>query len=518
MTYVLGIDLGTSSLKGILTNEQGQVVAVQSSEYGIDRPKQGYSEQRPEYWTAALKSVLSALSVEVADFGQALAGISFSGQMHSLVVLDENDVPVYPAILWNDVRTSRQCQEISQKLGARLLEITKNIALEGFTLPKILWLQENEPEIWSRVRKIMLPKDYLGLWLTGNTHTDYSDAAGTLLLDIEKGSWSEEIAGTFNIDMSILPELVESTAQIGTVKEEIKKRFNITAEVKVFAGGADNAAAALGTGLINEEVGLISMGTSGVVSAFEPEVADYQGKLHFFNHTVPAAYYSMGVTLAAGNSLNWYKETFGKGLSFNELLADVHTVTPGSNGLLFTPYISGERTPHFDSKIRGAFVGISAQHEQKHFARAVLEGITFSLRDSKDRIEATKQKRFKQLISVGGGAQNPDIMQMQADIFNSEMLSLTVEQGPGLGACMIAAYGCGLYDSLEEVTKVFVHYKSSTFVPNPENAEKYEKVYHIWEKMYAATAELSHELVDFNETNEVNEVKNANDNALENKD
>ncbi|MFC4652322.1 xylulokinase [Lactococcus nasutitermitis] len=499
MKYVLGIDLGTSSLKGILMTSDGNVVLTKSASYGIDNPKQGFSEQRPEIWTNALEKVLTELSKNVTDFGTALAGISFSGQMHSLVVLDENNLPVYPAILWNDVRTSAQCKEIMDKMGSRLLEITGNIALEGFTLPKILWLQENEPEVWTKVKKIMLPKDYLGLYLTGNVHTEYSDAAGTLLLDIEKHEWSKEIAKTFNVSMEILPELTESVGQIGVLTEEVKAKFGITTEVKVFAGGADNAAAALGVGLINEEVGLISMGTSGVVSSFEPKIADYKGKLHFFNHTVPGAYYSMGVTLAAGNSLNWYKETFGHGLDFAELLADVGSVAVGSDGLLFTPYIVGERTPHFDSKIRGAFLGISAVHEQSHFSRSVLEGITFSLRDSKDIMEATKAKKFKRLISVGGGAQNPDIMQMQADIFDSEMIRLTVEQGPGLGACMIAAFGCGFYENLEELTATFVHYQSETFTPIAENVAKYEKVYQIWKQAYQATAGISHQLVDLND-------------------
>ncbi|GAB2025167.1 xylulokinase [Lactovum odontotermitis] len=498
MSYVLGIDLGTSSLKGILMTQDGEVVVTKSADYGIDNPKQGYSEQKPEVWVEALEKVLLSLKSAVSDFGTAFSGISFSGQMHSLVVLDENNQPVYPAILWNDVRTSAQCQEIMDKMGARLLKITGNIALEGFTLPKILWLQENEPAIWARVKHIMLPKDYLGLYLTGNIHSDFSDAAGTLLLDIEKHTWSKEIVDAFDIPMSILPEVVESTGFIGGLTTEAKEKFGISADVKVFAGGADNAAAALGVGLINEEVGLISMGTSGVVSSYEPKIADYKGKLHFFNHAVPGAYYSMGVTLAAGNSLNWYKETFGHGLGFAELLADVHTVPAGSEGLLFTPYIAGERTPHFDSKIRGSFVGISAAHEQRHFSRAVLEGIQFSLRDSKDMMEAVKGKKFSRLISVGGGAQNPDIMQMQADIFDAEMLRLTVEQGPGLGACIIAAYGCG-FGSLDELTRKFVHYQEKTFSPISENVKRYEKVYEIWENVYTATAQISHQLVDFNE-------------------
>ncbi|MFV0556492.1 MAG: xylulokinase [Lactovum sp.] len=495
MVYVLGIDLGTSSLKGVLMNEKGELLMTKSAEYGIDSPEQGYSEQRPEYWTLALEKVLTSLSIEMEDFGNQLRGISFSGQMHSLVVLDKENQPAYPAILWNDVRTSEQCQEITERLGSSLLEITKNIALEGFTLPKILWLQEQEPEVWASVKKIMLPKDYLSFYLTGNICSDYSDAAGTLLLDVENKVWSKEIAEVFNIDLSLLPELVESTGQVGILKDELKERFKISQEVKVFAGAADNAAAALASGLIDEEVALISMGTSGVVSSYEPKLADYKGKLHFFNHAIADVYYSMGVTLAAGNSLNWFKETFGKGLTFEELLADIYKVEIGSEGLLFTPYIVGERTPYFDSQIRGAFLGISSQHEMKHFARSVLEGIQFSLRDSKDIMESTKNKNFKKLISVGGGAQNPDILQMQADIFNCEMSRLTVEQGPGLGACMIAAYGLGL-GSLEEISSNFVHYKEVNFSPKAENVEKYEKVYQIWKKSYAATKEISHQILD----------------------
>lgn len=504
MGYVLGIDLGTSSLKGILTNRQGKVVNVQSSEYEIDTPQLGYSEQRPEYWIVACEEVLTRLAIEVPDFGDKLEGISFSGQMHTLVTLDENNQPLYPAILWNDVRATKQCQEIMNSFGKELLAITKNMALEGFTLPKILWLQQNKPDIWRKVAKIMLPKDYLGYWLTGEIYSEYSDAAGTLLLDIEKRKWSTEIVDQFNIDTQILPKLVDAMSMIGFIRSEIKERYKLKREVKVFAGGADNACAALGAGLVDEGLGLVSIGTSGVFSAYETENKGYQGKLHFFNHVILGIHYSMGVTLAAGNSLKWYKETFGKGLSFQELLADVYTVAPGSDGLLFTPYIAGERTPHFDSKIRGGFLGISTQHEQRHFSRAVLEGINFSLRDSKDIMETEKNKKFKKLISVGGGAQNPDILQMQADIFDCEMIRLTTEQGPGLGACMIAALGCGFYNNLGEVIKAFVHYKKATFLPKYENVARYEEIYQIWKQMYDKTAEISHELVRF--TEELSEV------------
>ncbi|MBC1226865.1 xylulokinase [Listeria booriae] len=498
MSYVLGIDLGTSSLKGILMNKAGQVIAEASAEYDIDSPATGFSEQHPEYWVVACEEVLTRLSIEVADFGAELEAISFSGQMHSLVTLGDEDTLAYPAILWNDVRTTKQCQQIMDTFGETIIEITKNIVLEGFTLPKILWLQQNKPEVWAKVRKIMLPKDYLTFILTGNMHCEYSDAAGTSLFDIEKREWSAAICEKFAIDMSILPPVVSSVEQVGVVNASYAKRFGLQREVKVFAGGADNACAALGAGVVNEVYALVSLGTSGVFSSFEAEISNYKGKLHFFNHVIPNANYSMGVTLAAGNSLNWFKNTFGKGLSFAELLADVYTVAPGSEGLLFTPYIVGERTPHIDSKIRGSFIGIDTRHELKHFARAVLEGITFSLKDAQVLMEEAKNKKFKQIISVGGGAKNADWMQMQADIFNAEIIRLEVEQGPGVGACMIAAVGNGWFEDFEACRNIFVQYKDATFTPREENVQKYEQLYDVYTQVYPATKTICSTLTNFN--------------------
>lgn len=490
MSYVLGIDLGTSSLKGILMDETGRVICEKSSDYGIDTPANGYSEQRPEYWVVACEDVLTQLSIAVDDFGDKLAGISFSGQMHSLVTLDANLKPAYPAILWNDVRTTKQCEQIMSTFGEQLIEITGNIALEGFTLPKILWLQQNEPQVWQKVTKMMLPKDYLSFWFTGEICTEYSDAAGTLLLDIRKKQWSEVILDQFAISKDILPKLLPSMACVGIVKDEICKRYNIKNKVKVFAGGADNACAALASGIADDEIGLVSIGTSGVFSSFEGQVEDYHGKLHFFNHVIEDKYYSMGVTLAAGNSLSWFKETFAKGISFEDMLNNVYQIAPGSNGLMFTPYIAGERTPHIDSQVRGSFIGIDTKHTFDHFARAVMEGITFSLKDSQMIMEQAKQKKFKKLISVGGGAKNPDWMQMQADIFDAEMIRLSVEQGPGLGACMIAAMGLGWFENVEALIDTFVDYKQATFTPNKENVAIYQAVYQKWQKIYQATKDF----------------------------
>lgn len=490
MIYVLGLDLGTSSLKGILMDESGNILAEKSRDYPLFTHKSGYSEQNPRDWILACEQLFEDFILEIPTFSDRLVGISFSGQMHSLVVIDEEGQPVYPAILWNDVRTTKECQLIEKALGKDLINITKNRALEGFTLPKILWLKNNEPKVWQKVKKIMLPKDYLSYWLTENINTDYSDAAGTLLLDIENKEWSKSILNKFNLSIDLLPNLVASTTQVGMVNSYLSDKYNFKKPVKVFAGGADNACAALGAGLNSEEIGLVSVGTSGVFSTFEKEVKDYQGKLHVFNHALPNNYYSMGVTLAAGNSLQWFKETFAKELSFSELLKPITKIDPGSAGLYFTPYIVGERTPHFDSQIRGSFIGIDTQHELPHFTRAVLEGITFSLKDSQQIMEQERKQKFQKLISVGGGAKNPIWLQMQADIFDVDIIQLTVEQGPGLGACMIAAVGCQLFDDIQSAIDACVFYEEKHYKPIKENVKYYKQVYEQWQKIYQCTKEI----------------------------
>lgn len=494
MSYVVGIDLGTSSLKGLVVNEKGEVIASAVGDYPLLHPKAGYSEQNPQEWIEACEKVLFELKETVVDFTEELAGISFSGQMHSLVVLDEQDEVLRPSILWNDVRTMKQCQEIMASFGEEMLTLTKNIALEGFTLPKILWLQQNEPEVWQQVRHILLPKDYLGFYLTGTKHMDYSDAAGTLLLDEAKKTWATPILEKFAIPDNYLPELIESSGKTGILHQEIKEKFGFSQEVQVFAGGADNACGALGAGIFDAKTAMASIGTSGVFLSLEESAQpNYQGKLHLFNHALKDQLYSMGVTLAAGHSLTWFKETFAPEQSFDELLAGLQEIAPGAEGLLFTPYIVGERTPHVDGKIRGSFIGIDTNHTLNHFARAVLEGITFSLKDSQVLMEEVAGKSFKRIVSVGGGAKNPDWLQMQADIFNAEILCLTAEQGPGLGAAMLAAVGLGWYDSLSDCGKQFIGYQPAV-QPIAENVARYKDLYEIYREIYPATKKICHEL------------------------
>ena len=490
MGYVLGIDLGTSSLKGLLMNKSGEVVAFAGYDYPLLHPKKGYSEQNPEEWVKACENVFKALSEKVEDFNAELEGIAISGQMHGLVTLDGEENVVRPAILWNDTRTTKQCTEIMEGFGERLITITKNKALEGFTLPKILWMQEEERELWVKVAHIMLPKDYLIFRLTGEFATDYSDAAGTLLLDVAAKKWSDEILAKYNIDGKILPKLYNSIDCVGKIKAEYQKEFGFKKEVKVMGGGADNACAAVGSGIVSNGIGMVSIGTSGVFLSYEDEAhSNYSGRLHLFNHGIPDAYYSMGVTLAAGHSLNWFKETFAPKESFEELLSDIDKIPAGSDGLLFAPYIVGERTPYADSKVRGSFTRIDTTHTRAHFARAVLEGITFSLRDSMELMSELTEKKFDKILSVGGGSKNKDWLQMQADIFDTEIITLTTEQGPGLGAAMMAAVGAGWFEDLKECAKTFVHYKSG-ISPVKENVLKYNEAYESYKKVYGATKDL----------------------------
>lgn len=492
MSYVLGLDLGTGSLKGLLMTKDGTIITTKSAEYPLITPQSGYSEQDPEEWLKAAEQVIQSIVKEIPDAASKIDGISFSGQMHSLVLLDNKNHVLRNAILWNDVRTTEQCREITETLKDDLISITKNRALEGFTLPKLLWVKEKEPEIWQQVAHFLLPKDYLGYWLTGNQQMEYSDAAGTLLLDVEQKCWSKKIIDTFEIEERIFPPLVYSTDSIGTVREELLERLGLQGRIEVFAGGADNACAAVGAGIVKDGVALASIGTSGVFLSYE-ETGDkqYEGDLHYFNHAVKDAYYSMGVTLAAGHSLTWYKNTFAKNETYDELLQGVAKIPAGSMELYFTPYIVGERTPHVDSKVRGSFIGIDTNHTRDHFTRAVLEGITFSLKDSQILMEEKAGKSFKRIISVGGGEKNKNWLQIQADIFDATIVTMSTEQGPAMGAAMIAAVGAGWFADLKECASVVVSYKDEIH-SIPENVEKYKNSYKKYREIYPATKDFFH--------------------------
>ena len=485
--YVIGVDLGTSSLKSILIDRSGNVIAEASSPYDVLNEHIGYSEQDPEDWYEAFEKNLLELCEKKKDILENLKGISFSGQMHSLVLLDENKEVLRKAILWNDTRTTNQCQDIMEFYGEELLYITKNQALEGFTLPKILWVQENEPDIWERVRHILLPKDYLRFRLTGKIGMDYSDASGTLLLDLNDNIWSTATARKYKIPIDYLPELLFSHQEVGLLEAKLKEKFKFSNDIHIFAGGADNACSALGAGILDSETGLCSIGTSGVVLGvddYKPELSN--GELHYFKHVVPDFSYSMGVTLAAGSSLAWYRGVFAKESSFEDLLDQVDSVPLGADGMLFTPYIDGERTPYVDSKVRGSFIGIDRCHTFPHFTRAVIEGITFSLKDGLDLLEERGQTKFNKIVSVGGGAKNHSWLQIQADIFNKDIFCLEEEQGPAMGAAMLAAIGLGWYQDYNELAKDWVKVKMK-YSPIDKNVKLYNDIYAKYHRIYKAT-------------------------------
>ncbi|AYW46530.1 xylulokinase [Tetragenococcus koreensis] len=494
MSYVLGLDLGTSSLKGNLLDETGKTICIESVEYELLNPKSGYNEQNPNDWIQACYHLFGKFSKSVSDFTRNLEGISFSGQMHSLVLADHNGNVLRPAILWNDVRTTKQCKYITGTFGEEILKITKNVVLEGFTLPKILWVQENEPEVWKQVRKIFLPKDYLRYSLTGKFHMDYSDAAGTLLMDIKEKKWSPTILKQYNIPIEYLPKLVNSFEFIGNLDENIKERYGFKNNIKVFAGGADNAVSSLGVGLADPDTAIASIGTSGVFLSLEDSIHDkYKGSVHLFNHVLPNKYYSMGVTLSAGHSVSWFKNLIDKEQSYDKFLSNISDVPIGSNGLLFTPYISGERTPYFDSQIRASFIGLSHDHTLTDLKRAVIEGVTFSLKDSQVLMESLRKKNFNRIISIGGGAKNKEWLQIQADIFNTQVVNLEAEEGPGLGAAMIAAMGLDWFETFEDCIGRIINYVDKVD-PIPENVEKYKRIYELYTKVYKSTKSITHKL------------------------
>lgn len=496
MRYVIGVDLGTSAVKVLLVNQKGEVCHETIKSYPLLTPKSGFSEQDPEEWVdktiQALRDLIETAKVNPRD----IEGMSFSGQMHGLVLLDQNHQVIRNAILWNDTRTTKQCETIRKVLGERVIDITKNIPLEGFTLPKMLWVQEHEPENFAAAAVFLLPKDYLRFRLTGIIGSEYSDAAGTLLLDVAKKHWSDEICQALRISERICPSMTESHEYVGNLLPEIAEKTGLAPATKVFAGAADNACGAIGAGILSGNQTLCSIGTSGVILSYEEQQdRDYKGKVHFFNHAKQDAFYSMGVTLSAGYSLSWFKDTFAMNESFDEFVDGIEKSPIGANGLLFAPYLFGERTPHADSEIRGSFIGIDGSHKREDFVRAVMEGITFSLNETIE-IFRNEGKTIDTIVSIGGGAKNAQWLEMQADIFNARIIKLENEQGPGMGAAMLAAYGCQWFDSLESCAEQFVR-KSSVYTPIPDHVEKYKKLFSIYKEIYKQTKEISSQLGEF---------------------
>ncbi|QLK85249.1 xylulokinase [Staphylococcus sp. 17KM0847] len=495
MTYVIGLDIGTSGLKSLKVNKNGDVVDCYSVSYHTKHPQSGYSEMDPNIWYEA---ALESLDYFIRNTDQDdIVGISFSGQMHGLVMIDIHGEVIRPAILWNDTRTSQQVQSLLDTVGLdTFLRETQNTVLEGFTLPKLMWVKQHEPQNFQAIHKIMLPKDYVAYRLTGHIYSEPSDASGTSMFNVKEGQWATTLLAQLNINSEILPEIIPSHGQNGVLSDAVKTQLCLSHDIAVYQGGADNACGALGSGITDDRVQMVSIGTSGVALSIQNDTSfNNDGRIHYFNHCVPNQNYIMGVTLSAGHSLSWLKHLMDSHEDFNTFLKDLSTTQPGASGLLFTPYLLGERTPYNDTTIRSSFIGLDATTTHNDLKRAVIEGITFSINESVHIIRESG-KSVNKVISIGGGAQNPVWLQIQADVFNATITTLAQEQGPAYGAAMLAAMGASWFEDFESLTNRWIQYKE-TVKPKKAHHHIYQKLFPIYQSVYNHTQSITQQLLSF---------------------
>ncbi len=485
--YYIGIDLGTSALKTLLMDSEGVVLGIASSAYPLEFPHPGWSQQKPEDWKKAVFECIPELTRDI-DRSQ-VAGIGVGGQMHGLVVLDANDAVIRPAILWNDGRTAKQTDYLNNVVGREKLSAwTGNIAFAGFTAPKLLWMRENEPENFAKIAKIMLPKDYITYLLTGVHSTDFSDASGTLLLDVKNRRWSQPMLELCGVSEAQMPKLFESYEAVGALTPAAANALGLPETVKVCAGAGDNAAAAVGTGTVGEGRCNISIGTSGTVfisnCAFE---VDGHNALHAFAHA-DGNYHLMGCMLSAGSCSKWWMEDILESKDYQGLESPITDDRLGRNHVFFLPYLMGERSPHNDPAARGMFIGMTMDTTRADMTQAVLEGVAFAICDSVEVARSLGVKIERSKI-CGGGAKSRLWKQMFANILNLEIDTITSEEGPGLGGAMLAAVACGEYASVEQIASKMVRV-NATVKPDPEIAARYEAQYRKFVKIYPAVKAL----------------------------
>lgn len=487
MSYFLGIDTSTTSSKALLIDERGEVIAVASSPHTLQTPRPLWSEQDPrEWWEAVTASIRSAM--EKAGVGvDQIAAVGLTGQMHGLVLLDEVGNVLRPAILWNDQRTQSQCDDIHRKIGKKkFIQITGNVALTGFTAPKILWVKENEPAIFARVKHVLLPKDYIRFKLTGEYALDKADGAGTVLFELKKRDWSEEVLSALEIPRAWMPKTFEGTDVTGLITKEAASLTGLKAGTPVVAGGGDQAAQAVGVGAVEPGVIGLTVGTSGVVFATTPSaLIEPQGRLHAFCHAVPGLWHFMGVMLSAAGSLQWYRDTLAPQMSFDELLNEAELIPVGSEGLQFLPYLSGERTPHPNPLARGAFIGLTLRHTRGHMTRAVLEGVAFGLKDSFALIQNAGLGTITQVRASGGGTKGALWRQILASMLEAELVTVNTSEGAAYGAALLAGVGTGAWTDVRSACKVTIKITGST-QPDAAQIEAYRKSYAIYRELYPA--------------------------------
>lgn len=492
MKTFIGIDTSTTATKALVMDETGKVLSVASSEYPFETPYPLWSEQAPAlWWDATIKSIREA----VANSGHpasSVSGIGLAGQMHGLVLLDEKGEVLRPAILWNDQRTGSQCDKIRERIGKeKLIQITGNDALTGFTAPKIVWVQDNEPEIWKKARHILLPKDYVRYKMIDDYVMDKAGSAGTILFNLKERTWSSEVLDALDIPEAYLPKTVEGPEISGTLTAEAADLLGLPSGIPVMGGGGDQAASAVGTGAVVEGVVSLSLGTSGVVFAtMNTPAIEPEGRLHAFCHSVPGKWHFMGVMLSAAGSLRWHRDTFAPGMDFTKLLEPCADVMPGSDGLFFMPYLTGERTPYPDPFARGGFVGLTVRHTFPHLTRAVIEGVSFGLRDSFELIKAAGLKDVSQVRVTGGGTKSLLWRQILADVLNADMVTINTTEGCAFGAGLLAATGAGVFKDIESACAETIKVMETTH-PG-ENQAIYDEIYPLYRGLYPALKPTFH--------------------------
>ncbi len=494
MAFIIGIDIGTSGTKTVLFDEAGAVIASKTIEYPLYQPKNGYAEQDPEDWANAAVNTIKAVMAESGVKKEDVKGIGLSGQMHGLVMLDKDNNVIRKSIIWCDQRTADEVAEMNAKLGEKkLIEITANPALTGWTAAKILWVKNKEPENYEKCRHILLPKDYIRFILTGEYATEVSDASGMQLLDVPNRCWSDEVISALGLDKSMLGKVYESCEVTGRLTKKMAELTGLCEGTIVVGGAGDNAAAAVGTGVVEDGKAFTTIGTSGVVFAHTSKISiDPKGRVHTCCAAVPNSWHVMGVTQGAGLSLKWFRDNFcsaeketAKYMGVDEYYLmdkEAATVSIGANRLLYLPYLMGERTPHLDPNARGVFFGLSAMHTKKEMLRAVMEGVSYSLRDC---VEVFKQMSISvsDMMACGGGGTSPLWRQMLADLYACPVKTAASKEGPALGVALLASVGAGIYSSVPEACKAVVK-TDKVQEPVAENVPQYEKYYRLYTEIY----------------------------------
>jgi len=505
LPYYLGIDVGTTGSKALLVDERGRVVASHTTEYPLYTPRVGWTEQNPEdWWSATVKSIRAVLEKSGVK-PEEVEGVGLTGQMHGLVMLDRERRVIRPAILWNDQRTGEEAEYINAKLGDRIIEITGNIAHTGFTAPKLLWVKRHEPANFERMWKFMLPKDYVGFKLTGEVKTDVNDASGTSLFDVKNRRWSLELVEELGVPAEALPDVLESPEVRGEVTAEASGETGLRKGTPVVAGAGDQGAAGVGAGVVEEGIVSVNIGTSGVVFTHSDVYRyDPKGRLHAFCHAVPGAWHLMGVMLSAGGSLRWFRDKLGqleRGLAdligvdpYDLLCREAEQAPPGSEGLIFLPYLAGERTPHADPYARGVFFGLSLKHGRAHMVRAVLEGVCYGLRDSLELMLALGL-RVREVRVLGGGARSLLWRRILADVFGADVYTMEVDEGSSFGAAILASVGTKAYATVRDAVRSMVRTRD-VVKHDPANHELYSRYYALYRDLYPALKNLYRRLAE----------------------